>query len=47
MLDSRNMSEAGPLDLISDEEENDSDIERSSIPLPGVVKGTLRCGCYH
>lgn len=45
------MTEAGPLDLISDEE-IDSDTEKSLIPLPGVRKGNvasyvlLSNGCY-
>ena len=38
MLNSRFMSEAGPLDLISDDEK-DSDTEQHFISLPGVHKG--------
>jgi periodic tryptophan protein 2 len=37
-LNSRKMTEAGPLEMISDEE-RDSDEEKSLIPLPGVMKG--------
>ena len=36
------MTEAGPLSLISDEDSDDSDRERSrAIKLPGVTKGIL------
>ncbi|XP_011404778.1 PREDICTED: periodic tryptophan protein 2 homolog [Amphimedon queenslandica] len=39
VLSSRNMTEAGPLDMISDDDERDSDDDRRLIPLPGVRKG--------
>ena len=33
------MTEAGPLDLISDDDNRDSDNDARLIPLPGVRKG--------
>ena len=33
------MTEAGPLDLISDDDDRDSDDDTRLIPLPGVRKG--------
>lgn len=42
MLNSRNMTEAGPLSMLSDDDDViDSDEGAPDIKLPGVRKGTL------
>lgn len=41
------MTEAGPLDLISDDDDRDSDDDTRLIPLPGVRKGeAIDNNCY-